>query len=634
VAPGPTRREFLAGGAAGALAALGGPHAAAAPAAPAEVIVVNGRIATMDPARPAAAAAAIRDGRFLAVGDDREVLAHRGPGTRVIDLRGRTVIPGLNDSHIHVIRGGLNYNMELRWDGVASLADALDMLREQARRTPPPQWVRVVGGWSELQFRERRLPTLEEINAAAPDVPVFVLHLYDRAILNGAALRAAGYTRETPEPPGGTIVRDGQGNPTGLLVARPNALILYKTLALGPRLGPEDQANSTRHFLRELNRLGLTSIIDAGGGFQNYPEDYQVVESLHRRGQLTLRLAYNLFTQNPGREHEDFAKWSAMTAPGAGDAYYRMNGAGEMLVFSAADFEDFLEPRPDLAPAMEAELRRVVRLLAQKRWPFRLHATYDESISRFLDVFESVNREVPFAGLRWFFDHAETISPRNIDRVRALGGGIAVQHRMAYQGEYFVKRYGREAAAQAPPVRRMLAAGVPVGAGTDATRVASYNPWVALRWLTSGHTVGGAALYGESNRLDRAEALRLFTAGSAWFSGEETSKGTIAPGRYADLAVLSADYFAVDDDQVAGIESVLTITGGQVVYGSGEFAALAPAMPPPSPGWSPVAAFGGYGAPGYAPRGGRAAVTGAGAAAVAAARHGAFGPSGCDCFAF
>jgi predicted amidohydrolase YtcJ len=454
--------------------------------------------------------------------------------------------------------------------------------------------VRVVGGWTEFQFAERRMPTLDEINAVSPDTPVFVLHLYDRALLNRAALRAVGYTRDTPDPPGAEIQRDKSGNPTGLLIARPNAGLLYATLAKGPKLPPEDQANSTRHFMRELNRLGVTSVIDAGGGFQNYPEDYQVINDLHRRGEMTVRVAYNLFTQHPKGEYGDFAKWVTMTRPGDGSDFYRMNGAGEMLTFSAADFEDFPEPRPDLPTSLEGELTRVVRLLAENRWPFRLHATYDESITRFLDVFESVNSEVPFAGLRWFFDHAETISERNIERVKALGGGIAIQHRMAFQGEYFIDRYGRKAAEQSPPVRRMLQMGVPVGAGTDATRVASYNPFVSLYWLVSGKTVGGTVLYPEANRLDRAEALRRYTVGSAWFSGEEDKKGSVEVGKLADLAVLSADYFSVREEEIKRIESVLTVVGGKVVYAGAEFKRLAPPPLPVSPDWSPVKVYGGY----------------------------------------
>jgi hypothetical protein len=389
-------------------------------------------------------------------------------------------------------------------------------------------------------------------------------------------------------------VRDAGGNPTGILIARPNAMILYSTLAKGPKLPAEYQANSTRHFMRELNRLGITSAIDAGGGFQNYPGDYQIVEQLHKSGELTVRIAYNLFTQKPKGELADFIGWAGMVKSRQGDEYYRHNGAGEMLVFSAADFEDFQEPRPDLPASMEQELKPVVSLLAKNRWPFRLHATYDESITRALNVYEEVNREVPLAGLHWFIDHAETISQRNIERIAALGGGIAIQHRMAFQGEYFRHRYGVNALRHTPPVREMLRAGLPVGAGTDATRVASYNPFVSLYWLVAGKTVGGLRMYEESNRLNRMEALRLWTVGSSWFSTEQGSKGAVVPGQLADLAVLTADYFSVPEDEIKNIESVLTIVGGKPVYAAEEFKPLAPPLPPVLPEWSPVATYGGY----------------------------------------
>lgn len=614
----------------------------------AHTILLNGRFHTVDRTQPLASAVAIADGKFLAVGDLEDVMRHRGPATRLIDLAGRTVIPGLNDSHLHLIRGGLNYNLELRWEGVPSLADALRMLKEQALRTPNPQWVRVVGGWTEFQFAEKRMPTLDEINAAAPDTPVFILHLYDRALLNRAALRAVGYDKHTPNPPGGEIVRDAAGNPTGLLIARPNAMILYATLAKGPKLPLELQVNSTRQFMRELNRLGVTSAIDAGGGFQNYPEDYAVVDELAQKEQLTIRIAYNLFTQNKGAELQDFQKWTGMVKPGDGTDYYRHNGAGEMLVFSAADFEDFLEPRPELAAGMEDELEKVVRHLVEQRWPFRLHATYDESISRMLDVFEKVNRDTPFGGLHWLFDHAETISPRNIDRVKALGGGLAIQHRMAFQGEYFVERYGAQAAKATPPVQRMLDAGVPVGGGTDATRVASYNPWTALYWLVSGRTVGGLALTDAAGRLSRDTALELWTVGSAWFSSEQGKKGRIREGMLADLSVLSADYFTVPEEAIKSIESVLTIVGGKVVYGQGEFTALAPPPIPVLPEWSPVRAVPGHYRPAARPAQAMLPHQCAGACGVHAHAHdrarksavpisdfsGFWGTLGCSCFAF
>jgi predicted amidohydrolase YtcJ len=575
-----------------------------------DIILHHGLFTTLDRANPTASAVAIKGGKFTAVGLDEEVMPLAGRDTRIVDLKGRRVLPGLIDNHLHIIRGGLNFNMELRWDGVRSLATAMDMLKRQVAITPPPQWVRVVGGFTEHQFAEKRLPTLDELNAIAPDTPVFLLHLYDRALLNGAALRAAGYTRDTPSPPGGEIVHDAQGNPSGLLLAKPNAGILYATLAKGPKLPFDYQVNSTRHFMRELNRLGITGAIDAGGGFQNYPEDYAVIRKLADAGQLTIRLAYNLFTQKPKGEKDDFLNWTRTSKYKQGDDYFRHNGAGEMLVFSAADFEDFRQPRPNMAPEMEGELEGVVRILAENRWPWRMHATYDETISRALDVFERVNQDIPLAGLNWFFDHAETISDRSIDRVAALGGGIAVQHRMAYQGEYFVERYGIGAAAATPPVAKILEKGIKISAGTDATRVASYNPWVSLAWLVTGKTVGGLRLYPQRNCLDRETALRMWTENVTWFSNEVGKKGRVAVGQLADLIVPDQDYFACAEDEIANLTSDLTMVGGKFVYGAAEFARFDEAPPPPAmPEWSPVRKFRGYAAWGEPQEAGQKALT-------------------------
>ena len=547
-----------------------------------DTILHHGLFTTLDRSNPIASAVAIEAGKFLAVGHDREIMALADPTTRIVDLKGRRVLPGLIDNHTHVVRGGLNFNMELRWDGVRSLADAMDMLKRQVAITPPPQWVRVVGGFTEHQFVEKRLPTIEEINAIAPDTPVFLLHLYDRALLNGAALRAVGYTKETPNPPGGEITHDANGNPTGLLLAKPNAGILYATLAKGPKLPLDYQVNSTRHFMRELNRLGVTGVIDAGGGFQNYPDDYAVIQKLADEGQMTVRLAYNLFTQKPKEEKQDFLNWTASVKYKQGSDYFRHNGAGEMLVFSAADFEDFRQPRPDMPPEMEGELEDVVRVLAENRWPWRLHATYDETISRALDVFEKVNQDVPLEGLNWFFDHAETISDQSIDRIAALGGGIAVQHRMAFQGEYFVERYGHGAAEATPPIARMLEKGGKVSAGTDATRVASYNPWVSLAWMITGRTVGGMQIYPRRNCLDRETALRMWTENVTWFSNEEGKKGRIEKGQFADLIVPDKDFFSCGEDELSFLTSDLTMVGGKVVYGANDFANLDENSVPPS----------------------------------------------------
>lgn len=563
----------------------------------ADIIITNANIATLDEAQPGAAAIAIAGNKILATGTTRDMLQLKSAGTRIIDAKGRTVIPGLFDSHLHVIRGGRFYNTELRWDGVTSLKRALEMLKEQAARTPEGQWVRVVGGWNEYQFEERRLPTLEEINAATGNVPAFILYLYGKAWLNKAGLQKLAITGETPNPAGGLIEKDDQGNPTGLLVAEPNAFILYSTLAKLPELSTAEKINSTLQYMTELNRLGVTAVMDAGGGFQNFPDDYVITDSLNKAGKITVRLPYFLFAQKKGAELADYKKWTGMVDldhHSGNDIDYHVAGGGENLVADAADFENFLFPRPELPATMESNLKPVLEHLVKNRWPFRLHATYNESITRDLNVIEEVNKTTPLNGLVWFFDHAETVSEENIKRIKALGGGIAIQHRMAFQGESFIHRYGKAAALAAPPVKKMLEAGLPVGLGTDGTRVATYNPWIALYWITTGNTIGGTQVMAKENTLDRTTALKLYTSGGYSLIRENETKGKLKKGFLADLVILSDDYFAVPDEEIKSITALLTIVDGKIVYGTGDYAPIAPAPLPVIPAWSPVKYYGGY----------------------------------------
>jgi predicted amidohydrolase YtcJ len=560
---------------------------------PPDLIVHNAKVTTLQSDRPEVQAFAVRGEKVIAVGEDAEIMRLRANNTRLVDAGGRRVIPGLNDSHFHLVRGGRDYNLELRWDGVDSLQRGLQMIAEQAARTPNGQWVRVVGGWSPYQFREKRMPTVAELNAAAPQTPVYVLFAYSEGLLNKAGVAALGWTADTKPPEGGSYeFVDG-----GAMLRKPAAA--YTPIGMLPPLSAEDQVNSTQHFFRELSRFGLTSALDAGATNTPYPDAYQALAKLAARPAFPIRVSNLLFAQRPGTEREFYEKLTVEEKQNVNRAASRLNGyvfegAGEVLVWSSTDFEDFMAVRPDLQPQMERELTEVTRLVAQKQWPIRQHATYDESISRILDVFERIFRETGYRA-RWGIDHAETITPRNIARVKAMGGAFAIQDRMAFAGEFFVERYGKEAAAHAPPIRQMLDAGLTVGAGTDATRVASYNPWISLYWMVTGKTVGGMQLASPENRLSREEALRLYTLGSAWFSGEEEQKGRIAPGQLADFAILSADYMTVPEEQIRRIESVLTVTGGDVVYSADPFTMFAPEpLPPVSPAWSPVAAFGGY----------------------------------------
>ena len=564
----------------------------------ADMVLTNAQVSLVDQKNTTVAAVAVKDGRILAWGTTKEMTAYQSDSTQVIDANGRRVIPGLNDSHLHATRGGRFYNTELRWDGVPSLERALRMVRQQAERTPGGQWVRVMGGWSPYQFSERRMPTVSELNEAAPETPVFVLFLYSQAFLNAAGVKALGITQDA-KPPSGSRYEFVEGG--AILHAGSNPAILYEIIGQLPGLSKEDQVNSTQHFYRELNRFGLTSAIDAGGGGHLFPDNYDGSQALAEEGDMPIRISFYLPPQRPGQEYEDFVSWTSNYEAGHNDDPrhdhgFELEGGGEFLVLSAGDFENFMAPRPELADQgnWDEQLHQVTSLLVENNWPLRIHATYGESLGKILDVFEQVKEEQGKFAPRWAVNHAETARTEDLRRIKALGGGVAIQNRLAFAGEYFVDRYGSEAAQNAPPVRQILELGIPLGVGTDGTRVSSYNPWLSLYWLVTGKTVGGTPLLNEDNQLSREEALRLYTAGSAWFSQEEDQKGSLEVGQRADFAVLSKDYFAVDEEEIKDLESVLTVVGGDVVYGVEEFADLAPELAPVSPDWSPVKYFGGY----------------------------------------
>ncbi|WP_405204937.1 amidohydrolase [Aquimarina sp. LLG6339-5] len=570
----------------------------------ADLIVTNAKVAVMDENRTITEAIAVKDGKVLMTGTADEIAKLKAEDTKVIDAKGKTIIPGLNDSHLHLTRGGRFFNAEVRWDGVKTLKRALEMLKEQASRTPEGQWVRVIGGWSPFQFEEKRLFTMDELNEATGDVPTYVLFLYSQGYLNQAGLDVLGIDENTKAPKDSEFQKGPDGKLTGVLIANPNPTILYARIGSLPPLTQEEMENGTKQFYRELNRFGITSGIDAGGGGHKFPKDYTGTKALADAGEMPIRLSYFLFPQNKGSEYQEFTEWMATNEVGHNgeihlDHGYELEGGGEFLAWSAGDYENFLAPQPLLdrdRPTWRSDLKRIVRLHVDKGWPFRIHATYGETISLMLDVFEEVNQETDgkLASKRWLFDHAETVKVKDLERIKALNGGIAIQARMAYAGENFVERYGAEKAKEAPPVKKMIEMGIPVGAGTDGTRVASYNPWPALYWLVTGKTVGDFQLASETNKLTREEALHLYTKGSAWVSNEETVKGTLENGMFADFAILSDDYFTVPEQQIKSLKSVLTIVDGKVVYAGGEYSAMNPPLPEVIPSWSPVKYFGGY----------------------------------------
>ncbi|MEM8562028.1 MAG: amidohydrolase family protein [Pseudomonadota bacterium] len=599
-----SRRDFIKAAGVGAVATTL-PAALWGASSEADLILLDGEIYTQDPTQPKAQAVAIRNGLIQAVGDNKAIQPFAGSNTQLISLAGRTAIPGLNDSHMHPTRAGRFYATELRWDGMPSLELGLKRIREQALRTPSDQWVRVIGGWSPFQFKEQRMPSPSELTEAAPYTPVYVLFLYSQGFLNRAAVERLGLSKDTPYPPGTRYEFTPDGG--AILHAIPNPDLLYGTIGALPAMSAQQQEVSTKHFYRELNRFGLTSVIDAGGGGHKFPTDYKGSDLLASSGELPVRISKYLFPQNKGQELAEFQQWTENWQVGVNRAEflmhgYKLQGGGEFLAWAAGDYENFLAARPDITmrPGWDKQLIGITRHLLRNRWPLRIHATYDESVNNILNAFEEAHAlEVAagrggFANVRWAFDHGETLQKPTLQRIKALGGGMAMQARMAYAGEYFLERYGKEATLNAPPLRDVVNAGLPLGLGSDSTRVASYNPWNTLYWATTGKSVGGTKLHGKSQQLSREEALFYHTVGSAWFSQEEVLKGRIKPGQFADIAILNAPYFSVDDEELPFIESDLTITGGRPVYAAGEFKSLVEALPPIQPAWSPVTEFGGF----------------------------------------
>ena len=586
-----------------AVVGLTNAHAQAKHEAPgADLIVHNAKIFTGNAAQPEASAAAVKNGRIYSVGTDAEVLGLKNASTRVIDSRGRRLIPGIIDAHTHVLNeSGYNYNM--RWDGVPTLRRALAMLSEQAKRTPEGQWVKVIGGWSPYQFEENRFPTMDELRKAVPNRPFIVQYAYNRAFMNQQAMDAFGVgTNRFPNLPGTEFEKDEQGSYTGVVQGYTFTFIAMETMV--PQLSFDEEVSSLVHTIHGLNRFGITSVIDAGN--RGYPKAQTNVSALARDNRLHVRMPFVDMQFGDGSPMNMVdAQITAITktapiSPGhnlypalAHGHVYR--GAGEVLCLEVHDHENFDRPAVIIEPEKMRQLvERDVSKLVQRRIPFRMHISYDENITPFLDALEKLNARTPLQGLRWSIEHAETISPANIARVKALGGGIALDTKMALHGDGFIKTHGRDKALLTPRLRQLVDSGIPLAMTTDAFRAATFNPWVGISWMVSGKSVSGSEVLANNNRLSRAEALSLFTRRPAWFMNAESELGMIAPGHLADFVLLDRDYFAVPESQIKSIASVLTVMDGRVVFGAQDYSTLSPALPEILPAWSPIKHFGGY----------------------------------------
>ncbi len=527
----------------------------------ADTVLINGKILTVDDQSSIRDAIAVRGGRILAVGSTADIRKLTGPSTRSIDLQGRTVIPGLIDSHLHAIRAALSFSTEVNWIGARSLPEALARIHEAARTMKPGSWLIVAGGWNVDQFQERRRPTQAELVAAAPDNPVYVQLGYGWAILTPAGLRALNINSDADLPSGGKLEKDAAGKLTGGITGGQNAIIaLFDRL---PKPTFDQQVDGTKKFFRELNRLGLTGVVDPGGN-NLLPSDYQALFQVWRQGQMTLRVAYSLCGNNAGAEFEEFKNLTQLLPMGFGDGMLKFNGLGERITAAMNN-----NNRPSATD--KEKYAQIAKWAAERGMSLTMHWANNASVGQLLDIFESVNKEVPIKNLRWSIAHLNDASEQNLRRMKALGVGWTVQDAMYFGGDQFRQTSGVEAARRAPPVVTGAKLGVAIGAGTDAHRVASYNPFTALQWFLDGKTVAGVAIRGPEETPSRNEALRLYTLGSAWFSFDETQRGSLEVGKLADLAVLSKDYMTVPVDQIGGLESLLTMVGGKIVYAAAPY---------------------------------------------------------------
>jgi predicted amidohydrolase YtcJ len=543
-----------------AFAASALPVAAQSP----DTALVNGKIITLDDRSTIAEALAVRDGTIVAVGRSADIRDLAGPATRIIDLGGRTVIPGLIDSHMHAIRAALFYATEVNWIGARSIPEAMERIAAAARAARPGQWIIVAGGWTEQQFAERRRPTQAELMAAAPDHPVYVQLFYSAALMSPAGFKTLNIATDADVPPRGKIERDAGGNPTGWINGdNPTITGLFDRLPL-PSF--DESVAGTRQFFRELNRLGLTGISDPGG-FNLTAASYLPLFRVWQDRALTVRVIFSLFAQRPGKELEDYQNLTQMLPMGFGDDMLRFNGIGENVTWGMYNNDSPTE-------AQKQQYYDVAKWAASRGMTLTQHWSNDTSVYHLLDVFERVNRDTPIAGLHWSIAHLNDGSVTNLERMKALGVGWLMQDAMYFGGDALIRTRGAETARRTPPIKTAMNIGVRVGGGTDAHRVMSYNPFVSLQWMIDGRTVAGTPTRDADELPSREEALRLYTQGSAWFTRDDGRRGALTAGRLADLAVLTKDFADIPTEEIGGVESLLTMVGGRIVYAAAPFAAL------------------------------------------------------------
>jgi len=545
-----------------AVAALLSLPAGVAAAQTADTVLFNGKVLTVDKDFSTQQALAIAHGEVLATGTTAAMKKLADGRTRLIDLGGRTVIPGLTDGHIHGIRAAQTFATEVNWIGVPSLKDALEKIRHAAAAQKPGSWIVVAGGWTEEQFTEKRRPTAAEVAAAAPDNPVYIQHLYDWLLLTPKAMEALNIHDDADVTPGGKLERDSDNKPTGAMTANGNAL--GKIFDHLPKPTLAQQVDGSKKFFTEMNSFGITGIVD-GGGVSVYPANYQAVFKLWHDKQLTVRVAYHLCAPKPGSELADLQNLTQLLPQGFGDSVLHFNGPGEILVW--ADWTD-----GDITPDGKAKLSELLHWAAAKGYTIQIHWNPDRTVHDLLDIVEDIEKDYPVRDLRWTVLHLYNASEASLQRMKALGLIWGVQDGLYFGGERLQQEVGAEAAKAMPRISTAMKLGLTVAGGTDAHRVSSYNPFVALQWYLDGTTIGGTVTREAAEAPSRRQALEMYTRNSAFMANDDIRRGTLEPGKLADLAVLDADYMTAPVKAIGNIRSVLTMVGGDVVYAAAPFA--------------------------------------------------------------
>jgi len=532
-----------------------------------DLVLVGGRILTMDSRSSVAEALAVRDGRILAVGSDAAVRPMAGPQTRVIDLAGKTVVPGLIDTHAHFGAAGLS-DYVVNLGPAKSVAGALELLKAFVARKKPGEWI-ITGGWHPpSQLAEKRYLTRQEIDSVAPNNPVYLRTVGHFAMANSLALQKAGIDKTSPNPSGGSFEKDASGELTGVLVE--TAIPLVENLV--PPFTEDEEIRQYKIAEGVLNSYGITSVVEGATSAR----DTRTLQKIALSNAATLRVGLMYRPEPPA----ELSAWEAiMSGSGAtsgfGDDWLKFGGIkifydGGMTLRTAMMrdvYPDSHDNYRGIAQQTPERLKQLVSIANKSNWRVGVHVVGDLGVDQVLDAFEAADKEKSIRDRRFILIHASLIRPEQMDRARALGVRVDFQNVFMWDKAATVERFlGKATADRALPTKTLIdRMGLDnLGAGTDFP-VNPINPFLNIYIMVTRKDPNGN-VYGASEAISREQALRLYTSAASRYMFDEGRKGTLEAGKLADLAVLSADIMSIPEDQIKDIKADMTMVGGKVVF--------------------------------------------------------------------